>query len=61
MLLSTSCEDEALNSNVNSLRISAPLWVSEKFKLDEAVTQFMAENPGIKVVIDKNNNYDTSY
>jgi len=61
LLLSTSCEDEALNSNVNSLRISAPLWVSEKFKLDEAVTQFMAENPGIKVVIDKNNNYDTSY
>ena len=59
LLICTSCLNS--KSNTNTLRILVPSWVSYKFKLDEAVTQFITENPGIKVVIDKNNNYDTSY
>lgn len=56
-----ACSGENSQKNMDILRVSAPSWVCEKFKLEEAAGAFTAENTGIKVVIDKTNNYDSSY
>jgi multiple sugar transport system substrate-binding protein len=46
---------------LSTLRILAPTWISEKFKLSEAVEQFAEENPGYKVIVEKYTNLDSSY
>lgn len=47
--------------DLNTLNILAPTWVSEKFKLSEAASQFIVENSGVKVIVERSNNYDSSY
>lgn len=54
-------QQKGTNDRLNTLRIMAPTWVVEKFKLNEAAEQFMASNSGVSVVVEKNNNYDSAY
>ena len=49
------------SDRLNTLRILAPTWIIEKFKLTEAADEFMKENTKINVVVEKNNNFDTAY
>ncbi len=51
----------AAGNRANTLRIMAPTWVIEKFKLTEATEEFMENNPGVSIVVERNNNYDSAY
>lgn len=50
-----------INDRLNTLCILSPTWVIEKFKISEAMDEFMDENPEITVVVEENNNYDSAY
>jgi ABC-type glycerol-3-phosphate transport system substrate-binding protein len=59
--LTIGCSKDAHTDNDNTLYILTQTWITEKFQLEKAAQDFMRDNPGVEIFIDKYDNYNSSF